>query len=101
MTFPSALPQPRGKVLLSQHSGMLVKTLTKRHRVFFVGVFTLFCLQLQLPPVRSDPIRSDGRGKEEAAARPFSFPWEKEIAGGGRLGSGRVLDITPFYQGSR
>ena len=45
MTFPSALPPPKGKVQLFQHSGKLVKTPTKRHVVFFVNVFVLFYLQ--------------------------------------------------------
>ena len=34
-----ALPPPKGKVMLFQHSDKLVKTLTKRHIVFSVNVW--------------------------------------------------------------
>ena len=76
MTFPSALTRPEEETLLSQQSGMLVKTLRKRRRVFFINAFTLFCLQL--PHVRSDQV-GETRKRRGSSAHPSPFPWEKEI----------------------
>ena len=87
MTFPSALSRPEEKVLLSQHSGILVKTLKKRRRVFFINVFTLFCLQL--PLVRSDQVGEMKKGRCNISSVFFSLGKED----GGQRGAPLLLPV--------
>ena len=74
MAFLLALTRPKEKTLRSQYSGMLVKMLRKRLRVFLSTCLLYFVYSF---PV-SNPIRSERRGKEETAALLSPFPQEKE-----------------------
>ena len=60
----------RGRILLSQQSGMLVKTLRKRRRVFLSTCLLYFVYSFPM----SDPIKLERRGKEEVAAHLSPFP---------------------------
>ena len=70
MTFLSTLLPSKAKVQPVQHYAALVKMLVKKSRVFFINMFTLFCLQLR----HFYLVKPERGGNEEAADPPSPSP---------------------------